>query len=875
MSSCSGNKAGHLHLNLNEPPSEDGSGCYVMLTKDQKPISRTECLNPPFKVSSCWSISKLVRLGLEPNLSRLPHFVLCPAFQNDHQVKEWSVFMNFLQRYKKVAIVKSGSCVFYILPPEANTDFSRAIVKFELSLDVTKHGASDRTSMDSKQRMLVRSTCSKNATQSIPFGEVARSSRQFVEESGDSSDANIRHFNSHVKKHLSNFKIPMTVAGQSWGRSQTMELKHDDHLDKKCTFVRENGPHVSMEEHPIDLKVSQAPGSNNSHESRREAYNKFQNMEVNQDHMDRKFASLGEMAGSNAPMVKDPPNLKFSQTTCNHNVYECREEACSRSQPIQLKQDVPLEKNVVRVDPSYLRTLGQVHSGWIFGAIAELVDNSRDAKATKLDISIDIVYSKLFGKEIPMLSIVDDGHGMSHEEILRMVSFGHKKPNGDDHDHIGRFGVGFKTGAMRLGRDAIVLTQTSNSRSVAFLSQSLNAGRDNVEIPIISYCRQGQFMERDTSVQSEALAEYNLKCIRNYSPFNEYFIGEKSALFNAEGTGTQIYIWNLDEWGSDYCLEWQSGKSGESSSNKCDILIRSRRIRSRPGQISKMVPLDYSLRSYLEVIFLDPRMKISVQGSLVKSRPLAKFLSKTKIVKGEIMGKPVSLTVGRCQKEWERVNCGIFLYWHGRLIEAYKRVGGMVHNADMGRGIIGVIDVTNVMSDGNGHVWVHNNKQGFQDCEAYAVLESWLGNEADKYWDENYDSLLLVKGDSCYKPDEEWVQCDKCRKWRKLESGFDTRKLPQEWFCQLEPYNGSCKTPEELAEPGVITVAAKRSGYELDQKYATCEEAMQKVHTTEHKLSGDSDEDRSTLEEDNQDVKHRGVVLKRLRRGPARAHKKA
>jgi len=41
-------------------------------------------------------------------------------------------------------------------------------------------------------------------------------------------------------------------------------------------------------------------------------------------------------------------------------------------------------------------------------------------------------------------------------------------------------------------------------------------------------------------------------------------------------------------------------------------------------------------------------------------------------------------------------------------------------------------------------VWVHNNKQGFQDCEAYACLEQWLGKKADEYWDNNFDSLSLV-----------------------------------------------------------------------------------------------------------------------------------
>lgn len=91
-------------------------------------------------------------------------------------------------------------------------------------------------------------------------------------------------------------------------------------------------------------------------------------------------------------------------------------------------------------------------------------------------------------------------------------------------------------------------------------------------------------MEVDTTVQSEALAKYNLKAIKEFSPFNKYLIGEKAALFH-EHTGTQIYIWNLDEWGSDYSLMWQE----KSSFSLGDICVRSKRIRSRPGQISTKV----------------------------------------------------------------------------------------------------------------------------------------------------------------------------------------------------------------------------------------------------------------------------------------------
>lgn len=36
-----------------------------------------------------------------------------------------------------------------------------------------------------------------------------------------------------------------------------------------------------------------------------------------------------------------------------------------------------------QVHPSHLETLEQMHAAWIFGAVAELIDNARDAKATR------------------------------------------------------------------------------------------------------------------------------------------------------------------------------------------------------------------------------------------------------------------------------------------------------------------------------------------------------------------------------------------------------------------------------------------------------------------------------------------------------------
>lgn len=62
----------------------------------------------------------------------------------------------------------------------------------------------------------------------------------------------------------------------------------------------------------------------------------------------------------------------------------------------------------------------------------------------RLDICIESLYLKQSGKQVPVLSITDDGHGMSHKEMMRMLSLGHKQHDEYDPDHIGRFGVGFK-----------------------------------------------------------------------------------------------------------------------------------------------------------------------------------------------------------------------------------------------------------------------------------------------------------------------------------------------------------------------------------------------------------------------------------------------
>uniref|UniRef100_A0ACD5WTM1 Uncharacterized protein n=2 Tax=Avena sativa TaxID=4498 RepID=A0ACD5WTM1_AVESA len=569
--------------------------------------------------------------------------------------------------------------------------------------------------------------------------------------------------------------------------------------------------------------------------------------------------TMAERSNKSEEICDNVPNPKEMNTSRKHHDQEsspCEsvEDGPRILDPIMKKRASTLTKNFVSTDPSYLRTLSQTHAGWIFGAIAELVDNSRDAGASRLDISIQTMFSKKAEEKIPVLSVIDDGCGMTYAEMMRMISFGHKRPNEHSKDQIGRFGIGFKTGAMKLGKDAVVLTQTSTSRSVSFLSQSFNENKDNLEIPVVTYRKEGQYMEVDLRVQSEATAEYNLNAIKEFSPFNEYFIGEKLGLFGEDGTGTQVYIWNLDRWGQDYTLDWNSGRTDENpiDHGRGDILIRSRRVRSRPGQTSTKVPLDYSLQAYLEVMFRNPRMKITVQRSRVKARPLDKTLNKTSVISDVIMGKTIQLTLGRSTVEFDRTNCGVFLYWHGRLIESYKRVGGQKHNADTGRGVIGVADITELIDDEDGNSWVLNSKQGFQDCEKYATLEEWLDRKMDEYWDTNFESIELEKGDENCKPDHEWVQCCGCRKWRMLTAGFNSASLPDEWFCLMPPFNGKCTIAEQQISRGVITIGEKRTGN--DGHNSIAQQALTPKVSTNKTRSDNEESQRYSQDEDVKNV---------------------
>ena len=87
-------------------------------------------------------------------------------------------------------------------------------------------------------------------------------------------------------------------------------------------------------------------------------------------------------------------------------------------------------------------------------AIADLVDNSIDAKAK--NIYIEFEYSVGNG----FIRIEDDGTGMTEKELQKAMTIGSKDPRTmRKKDELGRFGMGLKTASFSLGKRLSVLTK--------------------------------------------------------------------------------------------------------------------------------------------------------------------------------------------------------------------------------------------------------------------------------------------------------------------------------------------------------------------------------------------------------------------------------
>ncbi|KAK3594490.1 hypothetical protein CHS0354_030010 [Potamilus streckersoni] len=478
-----------------------------------------------------------------------------------------------------------------------------------------------------------------------------------------------------------------------------------------------------------------------------------------------------------------------------------------------------------RVSPEFLHGNSTSHT-WAFSAIAELIDNAYDPDVNAAELRIDTRI--INGTEC--LTFLDNGNGMNQEKLHKMLSFGYcdKKQIGEIKP-IGYYGNGFKSGSMRLGKDAIVFTRKKDSMSVGLLSQTFlkNINADTVlDYNLNRVVRKRRDDQNTTS---------NLTAILQHTIFKteEELLAELSEL-GTIGHGTNIIIYNLRMTNENLELDFTSDRFDIRNPETSIIDLTSIDRPTIPCQPEYR----RSLREYCSILYLKPRMKIVIRGKKVKTKLMSKSLSQTEMdrYKPTWLEQKIYITFGFTSSK-NPDDYGIMMYHNNRLIKAFEKVGYQKQPNDLGVGVIGVVEA-NFLDP------IHN-KQDFNRTEKYSTFITNLSKKLNDYWNEKTSGGSKKKGTSTQKnpPDWTWAQCDNCLKWRRLPAGINPEDLPEKWYCHMNPdasFNRCdiAEEPEKEDEVLKQPVYKKTFRKKLKEKKRTEEcEKMRKLQEKEQELN--------------------------------------
>ena len=195
-------------------------------------------------------------------------------------------------------------------------------------------------------------------------------------------------------------------------------------------------------------------------------------------------------------------------------------------------------------------------------------------------------------------------------------------------DVIGKYGNGFKSGSMRLGKDALVFTRSTEAKigSVGLLSQTFlnHVKAETVKVPILSYRYEpGSPFDEWTAVTGLISVVNDLEChvpyplcflvggnhavnvdwLLKYTAF-ENEVDLQNQLLGMQ-RGTRILVYNLADNELDF----------ESKAN--DILL-SGDTWGESSSSPRTLNYYYSLRDYCTIMYRVPRVSIYIREKQVK-----------------------------------------------------------------------------------------------------------------------------------------------------------------------------------------------------------------------------------------------------------------
>ncbi|KAG8003997.1 Phosphoethanolamine N-methyltransferase 3 [Nibea albiflora] len=164
----------------------------------------------------------------------------------------------------------------------------------------------------------------------------------------------------------------------------------------------------------------------------------------------------------------------------------------------ELQRAEVIKDEFIEMSPSFLNSNSTSHT-WPFSAVAELIDNASDPGVSAKQIWIDVAEEGGYH----CLTFTDNGSGMTPNKLHKMLSFGFtEKGSGKaSQQAIGVYGNGFKSGSMRLGRDALIFTKNGGCMTVGMLSQTYleNIKAQAVIVPIVPFNQQTNILHETIS----------------------------------------------------------------------------------------------------------------------------------------------------------------------------------------------------------------------------------------------------------------------------------------------------------------------------------------------------------------------------------------
>ncbi|NXC87504.1 MORC2 protein, partial [Cercotrichas coryphoeus] len=230
------------------------------------------------------------------------------------------------------------------------------------------------------------------------------------------------------------------------------------------------------------------------------------------------------------------------------------------------------------------------------------------------------------------------------DEAASVIQFGKSAKRSPESTQIGQYGNGLKSGSMRIGKDFILFTKKDNTMTCLLLSRTFHEeeGIDEVIVPLPTWNARSR--EPVTDNMEKFAIETEL--IYKYSPFKSEreVMDQFNKIRGEKGTcgwcRSQVRYLGFG-WDSPGQLVTSSGtlviifnlKLMDNGEPELDVISDPQDIQMAETPPEGTKPERRSFRAYAAVLYIDPRMRIFINGHKVQTKRLSCCLYKPRMYK--------------------------------------------------------------------------------------------------------------------------------------------------------------------------------------------------------------------------------------------------